>query len=53
MALALADEVRLNYATLITYYGILSIDDFHVTILFKMLLKCYISKYVNVTLPFT
>ena len=53
MALALADEVRLNNATLITCYGKLTIDDFNVTNLYKMLPKCYISIYVNVTLTST
>ena len=53
MALALADEVRLINATLLTCYGKLSIDDLHVTNLYKMLPKCYISITVNVTFPFT
>jgi hypothetical protein len=53
MALALADEVRLYNATLITYYGKLSIDDFHVTNMYEMIPKCYIAIYVNVTFPFT
>jgi hypothetical protein len=45
MALALADEVRLADATVITYCAHLTIIDFNVTNMYQMVQKCYIYRY--------